>query len=86
MMRPAFANSPLVSALVFFGAIAIAFMATKSRNALPLLAMGLPALHGGLTARSALQSLPLPTKLTSYDALRRKSGINSTPPTTTDKS
>ena len=43
--------------LVFLGSMVTAFMITKSA-ALPLLAAGLPALHGGLTAKSVLRSSP----------------------------
>lgn len=57
-MRQKLVNSPIPSGLVFIGSMMAAFMATKSHATLPLLAIGLPALHGALTAKSALQSPP----------------------------
>lgn len=56
-MAQRFANSPLIMGLAFVGSVVIAFMVT-TRYALPHLAVGLPALHGALTAKSALQSPP----------------------------
>ena len=57
-MRQRLVHSPLISGLAFVGSMTVAFMATKSHAALPLLAIGLPALHGALTAKSALQAPP----------------------------
>lgn len=60
-MAQRLANSPLTMGLAFVGSMVTAFMITKSA-VLPLLAAGLPALHGALTAKSALQSSsPQPT-------------------------
>lgn len=60
-MAQRLANSPLTMGLAFVGSMVAAFMLTQSA-ALPLLAAGLPALHGALTAKSALQSSrPTPT-------------------------
>src|SRR5512146_3225071 len=58
-MAQRLANSPITMGLAFVGSMAAAFMVTKSHAALPLLAAGLPALHGTLTAKSALQALPI---------------------------
>lgn len=58
-MTQRLANSPITMGLVFLGSMAAAFMVTKSAT-LPLLAAGLPALHGALTAKSALQAASNP--------------------------
>lgn len=56
-MAQRLANSPLTMGLVFWGSMVAAFMITRS-IALPLLAAGLPAWHGALTAKSVLQASP----------------------------